>query len=306
MPQQQTSQTFGRVTVRTFPLPPRGFHPMSASPAQLEQHGFPRRPDPDREPHIAARWIAAFGKYPQLRHTTPKFRALEHRHAPNQRTQKGTQGHLNATSANWSGSVLLVGSGDAFSWISGSWTVPHAYAAPGGGGQYSSAWLGIDGDESPDVMQAGTESDPDGTCYAWFEWFPNFSIAIDDFPVAPGDVVSLLLCATAPNTAWMSIGNLTSLQYTNFSFTAPDGTVLTGNSAEAVVERPEVNGQLATLPRYGEVFFDDTVAYTAGGQVCPIGLGTPISMVANDGVTVISSPTFEADTDSIKLSYSGG
>ena len=103
----------------------------------------------------------------------------------------------------------------------------------------------------------------------------------------------------------MSIGNLTSKQYTNFAFSAPAGTTLVGNCAEAVVERPGVGGGLAELPRYGEVFFDDTNAYSANGLTCPIGLGTAISMVADDGVTVISAPTFEADTDAFKVSYTG-
>jgi hypothetical protein len=185
-------------------------------------------------------------------------------------------------------------------------TVPHAYPAPGfAGTEYSSAWLGIDGDGSSDVMQAGTETDSDGTCYAWFEWFPNFSIAISNFPVSPGDVISLVLCATNPTTAWMSIGNLTSKTYTNFAFSAPARTMLVGNCAEAIVERPTVNNVLAQLPRYGEVFFDDTNAYSANGLTCPIGLGTSISMVADDGVTVISAPTFEADTDAFKVAYAG-
>ena len=71
------------------------------------------------------------------------------------------------------------------------------------------------------------------------------------------------------------------------------------------MERPTVGGVLAQLPRYGEVFFDDTNAYSAKGLTCPIGLGTPMSMLADDGVTVISAPTFEADTDAFKTAYTG-
>lgn len=299
-------QTIGSVEINTFPLPPEGFDPLAATAEELQQYGFPRRPDHQEMPHAAAKWVTAFRRYPQLKHITPEFKALEHRHDLNKRTEKGTEGLVNATSFNWSGSVLFIGGGDSFTWIYGSWTVPHVYQSPvTGGTEYSSAWLGLDGDGSGDVMQAGTETDSDGTCYAWFEWFPNFSIGISNFPVTPGDVVSLLLCATSSTTAWMSIGNLTSMYYTNFSFSAPAGTALVGNCAEAVVERPGVNGQLAELPRYGEVFFDDTTAYSANGVAYPIGVGTPMSMVADDGVTVISAPTFEGDSDAIKVSYTG-
>jgi hypothetical protein len=257
-------------------------------------------------PDAAAKWVKAFRQYAEFEHITPEFEAMEHRHAPNERTEKGTEGILNATSSNWSGSVLFVGGGDHFTWITGRWSVPHAYPTPGSAGtQYSSAWLGIDGDGSPDVMQAGTETDSNGTCYAWFEWYPNFSAKIANFPVSTGDVISLVLCATSTTAAWMSIGNMTSKKYTSFSFSAPSGATLVGNCAEAVVERPTVGGVLAQLPRYGEVFFDETTAYTANGLSCPIGLGTAISMVADDGSTVISTPIFEADTEDLEVSYSG-
>ncbi|WP_125609955.1 G1 family glutamic endopeptidase [Specibacter cremeus] len=301
-----SKHTFGSVDVHTYPLPPAGFDPLQASTEELERHGFPRRPDPVASPHASARWVKAMGQYGGFEHIEPQFNALEHRQRPNARTAPGTQGQVNATSSNWSGSVLFIGAGDTFTWMFGSWSVPHAYATPNfNGTEYSSAWLGLDGDGSNDVMQAGTETDSDGTCYAWFEWFPNFSIGINNFPIVPGDVVSLLICATDSTDCFVSFGNLTSMQYTSFSFTAPAGTTLVGNCAEAVVERPGVNGALAELPRYGEVFFDDTTAYSANGGTFPIGLGTPISMVADDGTTVISAPTFEADTDSFKVSYTG-
>ncbi|MGH3854368.1 MAG: G1 family glutamic endopeptidase [Pseudonocardiaceae bacterium] len=301
-----TKQVFGGVAVHTFPLPPAGFDPLAASAEQLRRHGFPRRPDHTEMPDAATKWVRAFSRYPAFEHIAPEFKGLERRSGPNHRTEKDTRAEVNATSSNWSGSVLFIGAGDQFNWITGAWNVPHTYQSPATSAtEYSSAWLGIDGDGSDDVMQAGTETDSDGNCYAWFEWFPNYSIAIDNFPVIPGDVVNLVLCATSTTTAWVSIGNLTSMQYTSFSFSAPNGTALVGNCAEAVVERPSVGGQLAELPRYGEVFFDDVTAYTANGLSCPIGIGTPISMVADDNSTVISTPTFEADTDSIKVAYTG-
>ena len=301
-----SKQTFGSVEVHTFPLPSAGFDPLRATAEDLARHGFPQRPDVLGMPHAAAKWVDAFSRYGEFEHIVPEFKAMEHRQGPNLRTIADSRGHVNATSNNWSGSVIFIGAGDTFSWMSGQWSVPHAYATPGfSGTEYSSAWLGLDGDGSGDVMQAGTETDSDGSCYAWFEWFPNYSIGISNFPVATGDVVSLVLCATSPTTCYTSFGNLTSKQYTSFSFSAPAGSTLAGNCAEAVVERPGINGSLAELPRYGEVFFDDTTAYSKNGGTFPIGLGTPISMLADDGTTVISTPTFEADTDAFKVSYTG-
>jgi hypothetical protein len=301
------SLKIGSTQVHTFPLPPKGFDPLKASKEELQRHGFPRRPDAVTEAHAASKWVAAFSKYPVFSHITPEFRELPHRHGPNKRTQAETKGNVNATSNNWSGSVLFVGGGDTFLWITGQWTVPQVYSPNPGNGitYYSSAWLGIDGDGSPDVMQAGTETDSDGTCYAWFEWFPNYSAAISNFPISPGDVITLVLCATDPTTAWMSMGNMTAMTYTSFTFTAPAGTSLAGNCAEAVVERPGINGALAQLPRYGEVYFDEVTAYTSGGNAFDIGLGTPINMVADDGVTLISNPTFEGNSDMINCTYVG-
>ena len=300
-------QTIGSLDIRTFPLPPEGFDPLAATAEELRQHGFPRRPDPQQLPHEAAKWVTKFRDYQKFTHITPEFTELSHhRSAPNRRTEKGTEGMANATSYNWSGSVLFIGGQEHFTWIYGSWTVPHVYPTPGAGGtEYGVEWLGIDGDGSDDVMQAGTYGDTNGTYYAWFEWFPYSWVQISNFPVSPGDVVYLLLCADGSNNAMAWMQNLTSRVYTSFAFSAPAGTALVGNCAEAVVERPGINGSLAELPRYGEVFFDDVTAYSNLENGYPIGLGTPISMLADDGVTVISTPVFEADTDSIKVSYVG-
>jgi hypothetical protein len=250
-------------------------------------------------------WVENFRRYHEFSHLLPEFQErADHIHRPNERTVKDSRGQLNATSTNWSGQVAFVGGGDKFEWIVGAWTVPHVYATPGASGtEYSSAWLGLDGDGSGDVMQAGTEMDSDGSCYAWWEWYPNYEIQIANFPVAYGDSISLLLCNTGASTAWMSIGNLTSKHYTSFSFSAPSGTTLVGNCAEAVIERPTVGGSLATLPRYGLIEFNDVTAYSQKGS-WPIGAGTPLSMV--DGSNPISVPDPESgDPDSFVISYTG-
>ena len=46
-------------TIRTY-APPRGFDPLTASPAGLERHGFPARPE---DPHHLARYrVAEIGR----------------------------------------------------------------------------------------------------------------------------------------------------------------------------------------------------------------------------------------------------
>jgi hypothetical protein len=310
--------TVGSVVIHTYPLPPKGFDPLAATTKELKRYGFPSRPDIMKSPHEAAKWITAFRRYGEFEHITPTFKALEHRHAPNLRTDINSRGHVNATSKNWSGSVLFIGgSNQAFIFITGTWTVPHAYPIPGTFKEiaysspgmlkekaYSSAWLGIDGDGSPDVMQAGTESDSDGTCYAWFEWYPMYSVAISNFTVNPGDVITLFLCVLSSTQANVGMSNLSTKRSTNFSFSAPSGTNLVGNCAEAIVERPTINGELAKLPRYGEVFFDDTYACGSDSVSYRIGLGTAVSMKDDNGV-VISMPSFEERSDDFIIKYIG-
>jgi peptidase A4-like protein len=307
-------QMIGKCKVRTFELPPKGFDPFEANAAKLLHHGFPRRPDPATEPEASLHWVRAMRKYRdlQFKHVVPEFKSMPtHIHGPNKRVTDKNRGLVNATSSNWSGSVVFIDPNiDPFVWMFGQWTVPNAYSPNPGDGNtyYSSAWIGIDGDGSPDVLQAGTATEVTGgnpaVCYAWWEWFPDFSVAIPNFPFAQGDAATLLICSTGPNTAWFSFGNLTSLQYTSFSITAPQGTTLVGNCAEAVLERPGVNGGLAELPRYGENVFDATTAYTKSGSAYDIGTGTTISMVADDGVTVISTPEV-MDADAVRMSYTG-
>lgn len=301
-----STHTFGSMTVKTFPAPAAGFDPTRASDEELERHGFPTRPGAVGDPAAAAQWTTTFGRYAGLEHLVPEFTPMEHRERPNLRSVDGSRGQVDATSHNWSGSVLFMSSDDTFTRMRGQWSVPHAYPGPNATGtEHSSAWLGLDGDGSDDVMQAGTETDSDGSCYAWFEWFPNFSIRIKNLPVAAGDVVALTLSAVSDTECHLTMGNLTSMKATTFSFSAPKGTTLAGNCAEAIMERPSINGKLAELPRYGEVFFDRTVAYSTSSRAYPIGVGTPISMVANDGTTVISAPEFDADTDAFKTAYTG-
>ena len=109
---------------------------------------------------------------------------------------------------------------------------------PTGEWYYSSAWIGIDGDGSPDVLQAGTDCDvlvQNGTVYkqvsAWWEWFPEYSVTISNFPVSTGDYMTCLFCVIDNTTASMYVTNITSGIHTSFQINAPAGTMLQGNCA---------------------------------------------------------------------------
>jgi hypothetical protein len=296
------------IGVRLFSTPPAGFDPLTAEPRELLAYGFPARPDARTEPKLYAQWRRrASRRYTRIE---PEFvRNTDKVHGPMRGPSATSTGAhasavADATSTNWSGSAVFAASADKFSWVEGEWTVPDP-ADPKGGksSYYSSAWVGIDGWGSPDVLQAGTESSlVNGVrrVYAWWEWYPDYEVAISNFPVSPGDTMYCLICVNSPTTASIYLTNDSTDQSTSFNITAPSGTTLVGNCAEWIVETPSVGGQPTTLPDYGVVYFDDGLASQKAG-LAYANLGTPITLV-DAANKALSTPTLEK-SELIKLTY---
>ena len=113
----------------------------------------------------------------------------------------------NSATLNWSG---YADTGSTFTGISGTWTVP-TVTCSGSTTQYSSEWIGIDGDGSATVEQDGTDADCIGgspTYYAWYEMFGDSAPAVNDgfeielpgsYAVSPGDVISASVTVTNNN-----------------------------------------------------------------------------------------------------------
>jgi len=241
---------------------PDGVHPSTAPNELLQQHGFPMRPDPRKNPRAAKLWRLAMSRF--RRHIIPELRI-------NHNVAHGTSRGRTAADTNnsiWSGKLLQTGG--PFIEIWGSWTIPLVQpsllqSTPGPPGPFSAPlpwksaiWVGIDGWNTDTVFQAGTEqdvrvADPEfGTLgwntYAWFEWFSdksnNGEIQLMNFPVNPGDSVLVYLVRVGVDDQGMPSGqasflNLTGGAYTSVIFSKPnDGSVFQGNCAEWIVERP--------------------------------------------------------------------
>lgn len=144
--------------------PPQGKALSPLTPQEAEQlsdeeiakRGFPPRPDRAATPGPYQAWLSAVTK-PLLMIAPQIIRSPDLRH--------------NATSNNWSG-MELRGSAGSFGWVAGTWTVPTVTAPPtpfvtG----YSSTWVGLDGDGTSDLVQAGTEQE--ATLFL-FPFFPVF------------------------------------------------------------------------------------------------------------------------------------
>jgi Peptidase A4 family len=271
--------------VHTFVAPPATFNPLAESPEALQQYGFPPKPDKLKAPEAYNAWAKAVSA-PQTRLESPQLVQTSVFNGPAQIQSSGESkepasefnvnpsNSIAASSSNWSGYVDYdnVSKPFAKSYIYAYWIVPVAQHAFGhglpAGWDWSSQWVGIDGWGSPDVLQAGTEADAylsgsnKATFYAaWIEWYPFSESRISNFPVAPGDEMFVEVWNTSPTVGHAYLLNVTTQQAVAFTFNAPSGTQLVGNSAEWIVERPGVGGGLAPLTNYVACPFDACYAF---------------------------------------------
>ncbi len=285
---------------------PEGFDPLTATDRQLTTHRIPRRPDAKKEPQLRASWDRAVSRTQLL--IVPEF---EHRenitHGPARtaggRTvtaRRGAAGVSNATSSNWSGAARFSPAGKPYGFVGGQWTVPSPNSTTDGV-FYASEWVGIDGWNSNDVLQAGTETQITKVLfitarqvYAWWEWFPAGEVAISNLPVAAGDVMYCLICADTSTHATMYYSNQSQGVGTQFEVTAPARTSLTGNVAEWIVERPTVNGSVANLTDYAACYFDECIAGGAA-NIDDLNGSFLITMTGSGGAN-LSEPAKENDS----------
>jgi hypothetical protein len=253
------------LVVRWQPLP-EGFDPLKASENELIKHGFPPRP---KEPRLLSEWEKVMHRLASMSFTEPQFFRTNRRHLP---AIRDATTHTNPT---WSGGVVSLPwpssvdpEGAKFFIAYGQWTVPSVTPA----GPISnfrrfhcSSWVGIDGWNSNDVLQAGVHCAAQNTSagvvetevYPWFEWFPENEIRITDLIVSAGDSVSCLVSATSSTTANVILANSTTDKYVAVEMTAPGSTTLVGDTAEWIVERPQEAGVNTQLANYGSVTFWD-------------------------------------------------
>ena len=303
-------------SVRTYEPTPEQFDPRTATDRQLLHHGLPRRPDAVREQEWRAAWDKAFAR--PTTWIVPTFEEVKDRSHGAVRpagrkklaARSAVAAFANATSNNWSGAVDFSAKGTPYKWVGGQWTVPNPHA-PAAGSYYASEWVGIDGWGSSDVLQAGTETQITevlwfkiANVYTWWEWFPAGEMAITNLPVSPGDVMYCLICVNSTTSATVYFSNQATGVSTNFTITAPGGTILAGNVAEWVVERPTVSGSAASLTDYDVVYFDECLAGWSGGGtvgVDDLASATSITMTGSGGAE-LSVPTIE-NSHLLKLTW---
>jgi hypothetical protein len=254
---------------------PEGFDPVSASDAQLDEFGFPPRPDTNDPSY--SRWVRAvsFARVPGQYINTGRY------HRANQ--SKGPIASNSADnitlegSTNWSGYALTGGS--TLTKVEGVWIVPSVNNQYGiGGNGYMSEWVGIDGDCScDDLIQDGTEQDWIGGAPhydAWIEFIPESELEISSFPVAPGDVIQMYSWETKVGGVVKGnyyYANINTQKAGSATLTIPPHTSFSGKSAELIVEKTQVNGSTANpLPFYAYTWTGFAYAFRGSSSSIPL------------------------------------
>lgn len=228
-------------------------------------------------------------------------------------------GHLAGTtlpykqvnSTNWSGYAQAKDPAGTFSAVESTWIVPTVKTGIAGK-QYASDWVGIGGFSEDTLVQAGTgEWNANGTAKynAWTEILPAAEVPISGLTISPGDKIKTIVEETSTKVWKMTVKDLTTGQSGGKTVSYKSS----GESAEAIHERPEVGTGLATLAKTNNVTFEPAF-YSTSGPGTPVWtplLGTApsgklyeIFMVNNDDSATIASPSApSSDHEGFAVAY---
>jgi hypothetical protein len=197
-------------------------------------------------------------------------------------------------SENWSGYAQHAVKG-TYTDVVDTWVVP-TVTASATGKQYSADWVGIGGFSEGTLVQAGTEADSvKGTPVydAWTEILPAPEVVITGLAIHPGDRITTTVQEISAGRWDMTVADLT----TGTSGGRTVNYASSGASAEAIHERPEVNGTLATLTKTNKVtFVPGEFSSTAAGSIPVLTpLLKPAKKAAVDQIFMVNN----ADTKDI-------
>jgi hypothetical protein len=275
--------------ITTFAEPPAGFDPNSAAPRLLRKHGFPRRPHEIKEPHLQAIWERAFASKPTFFKAEVEVdHVLAKRKRPVVSTRKPKAGKFSPS--GWAGTVVPVNftPPEPAVTVYGEWFIPTITPIQNEpqSAQTVGFWVGIDGWGNSQVLQAGTAATITGTTvdnWVWTEWYPLPPIRVTNFPIKPGDYITVLVCAPQPNQGFCSLLNKTTNQATSIGITPPASTTSIGATAEWIVE-----GISSILPVFSPVVFTNCSAGTKNHSFNLAG-GTITEIKGSDGTDLTTA-----------------
>ncbi|KAH4067181.1 hypothetical protein HBI56_120190 [Parastagonospora nodorum] len=188
----------------------------------------------------------------------------------------GNTGHKVEYSTTWSGASLQSPSQGYFKAVTGRFTVPLPKHVGSNGTEYSSAWVGIDGDTcETGLLQAGVDiavADSGEVSYdAWYEWYPDQSYTFTDFAVSAGNVIQVDITAISTTKGKVKITNISTGKHVSQTLSAPKGSVLCRLNAEWIVEDFDVDDIVLPMSNFGTVAFTDTCATLSTGGTEELG-----------------------------------
>lgn len=224
----------------------------SMTDEQLDKLGYPARPDVLNSPDRYAKWLDRISR--------PMTVLPTHLVSTNVTATPGSY-----TSTNWSGLEAHSKNQHQYSAVTATWVVPPILLASSDGNtDYSSFWIGLDGDGTKDLVQAGTEQDAAeflgfvfSGYYAWSELLPNQPTENFVSDVDAGDEMAVEVWIGTGSGSPNPNGNRGSFRITDVTQsqewrfdTALSGTKYNGTEAEWIMERPTVDGSLPELAAY--------------------------------------------------------
>jgi hypothetical protein len=338
MSREALSAVEARKGLRVYRVPPEGFDVLEATSRQLAVYGVPRPPSKKTHPQLAGLWERHAGDVrewvvPELRDARrfirqgayklnagdlpPADLPLISRAVWNKGLSDGIRLELRnlspQTSTNWSGAYASRPASEPFTTITGLYNVPFVQPPPsawnGRGwndGTYQAAtWVGLDGWNGPDVLQAGVygvatvkKGALSTSCSAWVEFWPAPPVFLSNYTVSPGDMLLLTVCAVSPTHGVAAFSNKTTGQATMAGFDSSGTTIETGVVAEWIVEFATAAG--TSFGNYGSVSFHSCVAGTKTHEANLLS-ATPINMVDGSG-SIVSKSELDTPTE-LQCSY---
>jgi Peptidase A4 family len=287
---------------QTYSAPPPGFDPHTAAPKLLRQYGFPRRPDPQKEPEYTKLWQRVLGRVRQLQLTRAELEIDPVMSARKLPTKLATP---DFSPAGWGGVVVplsSLGLTPPANTVFAEWVVPTIFPVPGDPSIPLTVgfWVGLDGSDpdSYELLQAGTAATITGdsvSYWAWTEWYTGkyktSAVKVSNFAIQPGDRVSFLVCAPEANQGFVSMMNYRTQFATSVGVPAPGSDITSvGQRAEWIVE-----GISADLPDFGDVVFTNITAGTQSQSFNLSPAGQITNITGNGGADLtaafIASPT---------------
>jgi hypothetical protein len=273
--------------VRIFPPAPKGFDAQGATKKELRRHGIPLRPDPSRQPGLAAVWD----------HHVRRYRDFDHLQAQLTGADPTIEPPVNALGL-FPGEACgyeLTSFNAPFTVLSGTWTVPNLHYSPTPPGLvFFRTFFGLG------FLDVHVEMTVDDAQHVTAQIRIHTGAQLN-LPVTPGDTISALLClqTNAAGTAAYFLANETTAQTVNLAIDTGFPPAVTINAG---ISRGRAESPLNPLAGFGTVYFDELVAFTTNGTRL-LTNGTATTMVDRNGATL--AQPFRLNDDAFKIVHRG-